>query len=458
MDWSLNGVGDDADVRARRGRYAGAAGAAVPVVAFAVPPAHLQLRKNLTPNACTVPFRRKGRVLGSRRFFVVAESDYAADDDSETSYSGTTNHGYAQPGTARGFGVFTRSQDSELERGRGRRQQAYRLLSDSRTFRFYDYLREAHFPKVALAEVPVDGASSLKMRGLVATAAIRAGEVICRIPRRLAICLGSEGENPGLPALHLLRMMTDGEAVHKYKAYFDVLPRPEMCQMTTDFYNDEELGQIAHTPTVKETRRRRQQLRDTFLQEFLRTGADYLHPQVAAQNLDHMPEFQRYLWAVHLVVSRALAVRTGDEAQRYLIPLLDMINCRMDSKHELRYRIATDEFVLIAGESVRRSEEIRIPYGGGFVSNDRLIQDYGFIVERNPADLLLFLPRHCVQRADLLSSEERENVRQECAAVLARQQQVLSVPSERIRAFNRAVVDAARKCIELLETAEEIQS
>ncbi|KAK4529174.1 hypothetical protein CCYA_CCYA01G0031 [Cyanidiococcus yangmingshanensis] len=410
-------------------------------------------------HVCSYQAHYRRKVASTRRLCVFAESDYTYDNESfDERGSQTANVSQPGAGTARGFGAFTRDWTREADTGRGRRQGQIRVLSDSRTFRFYEYLREAHFPKVTLAEVQSPGHSQSGMRGLFATAPIRSGETVCRIPRRLAICLGNEGENPGLPALYLLRMMTDGETVRKFQAYFDVLPRPEVCKVTTDFFTQDELSQMIHEPTAAETRRRRELLRETFLREFLRINPGEPGAGTATNDLENMPEFQRYLWAVYLVVSRALAVRTGNEAQRYLIPLLDMMNCQMDSKHELRYRIATDEFVLIAGEPIRRSEEIRIAYGGGFVSNDRLLQDYGFVVDQNPADLQLFLPQDGVQRPDLLSATHREQVRERCEAVLARETEALSVPSDRVRAFNRAIVGAARKCLELLDAAERIQS
>lgn len=388
----------------------------------------------------------------------MAESDYLYGDDTTERGSQTASGSLPAPGTARGFGAFTRGWTREAVTGRGRQQRQIRVLSDSRTFRFYEYLREAYFPKVALAEVSDPTQPQSRMRGLFATAPIRSGETVCRIPRRLAICLGNEGENPGLPALFLLRMMTDGEAVRKFQAYFDVLPRAEACRITTDFFSEEELAQVVHEPTVAETRRRRALLLETFHREFLRTGPNEAGTRLATNDLENMPEFQRYLWAVHLVVSRALAVRTGNEAQRYLIPLLDMVNCQMDSKHELRYRIANDEFVLIAGEPIRRSEEIRIAYGGGYVSNDRLVQDYGFVIEQNPADLQLFLPQGSVQRPDLLPATQRDQIRERCEAVLVRENKALSTSSERVRSFNRVVVEAARKCLELLDAAERLES
>ena len=89
-----------------------------------------------------------------------------------------------------------------------------------------------------------------------------------------------------------------------------------------------------------------------------------------------------------LVTSRCLTVageEGSDEQRKVLIPYLDMINHDRSSNHVLTGRAAEGGWLrVVAGSDVKKGDQIFIRYGSG-EGNDRMVQDYGFVDEKDGA-------------------------------------------------------------------------
>ncbi|KAK1857788.1 hypothetical protein I4F81_000403 [Pyropia yezoensis] len=240
----------------------------------------------------------------------------------------------------------------------------------------------ANVRRVAIADIPAPGGEGPPLRGVIATEAIPAGAVMCSLPRSLAVDLGSEGKNPGVVALELLRLM-DGAAAGGggggrgrplLAPVFDCLPALGSAEvLTPDWYTAEELDALEYRPVVTEVLARQQLLRSTY------EDAVAADPAVA-DRLDRMGGYERYLWAVFIVVSRSytIAEASGAPPRKYLLPLFDMANHHPASPHTMSCRGGS--FQLVAGAPVAAGEEICLVYGGtAQLGNDRLLMDYGFV-------------------------------------------------------------------------------
>ncbi|GAB0495090.1 hypothetical protein MMPV_006388 [Pyropia vietnamensis] len=236
--------------------------------------------------------------------------------------------------------------------------------------------------RVAIADIPVLGGGP-PLRGVIATEAIPAGSVMCSLPRSLAVALGTEGENPGVAALELLRLIDVASAGvgggvggrgRLLAPVFDCLPALGSAEvLTPDWYTAEELDALEYRPVIAEVLARQQLLRTTYEDA---VAAD----ETVADRLDRLGGYERYLWAVFIVVSRSytIAEASGAPPQKYLLPLFDMANHHPSSPHTMTCRGGS--FQLVAGAPVAPGEEICLVYGGtAQLGNDRLLMDYGFV-------------------------------------------------------------------------------
>lgn len=215
---------------------------------------------------------------------------------------------------------------------------------------------------------------------MIATEAIPAGGVLCSLPRSLAVDLGTEGANPGVAALELLRLMDaaagggGGGSGRPLAPVFDCLPALGSAEvLTPDWYTAAELDALEYRPVVTEVLARQQLLRSTYEDAVSADAA-------VAERLERMGGYERYLWAVFIVVSRSytIADASGAPPRKYLLPLFDMANHHPASPHTMTCRGGV--FQLLAGAPVAAGEEICLVYGGSAgLGNDRLLMDYGFV-------------------------------------------------------------------------------
>jgi hypothetical protein len=97
---------------------------------------------------------------------------------------------------------------------------------------------------------------------------------------------------------------------------------------------------------------------------------------------------ERWLYAVSMVLSRALDLRVNDESQLAIVPLIDMLNHTASDMGSCRVRFdpASQAFELVAAAPIAAGDELRICYGRK--GNEELLACYGFALQTNRFDRL----------------------------------------------------------------------
>ncbi|GAB5035234.1 Hypothetical protein NocV09_02401100 [Nannochloropsis oceanica] len=226
------------------------------------------------------------------------------------------------------------------------------------------------------------------IRGIVALKPFKKGDIIISIPYSLALDVtppslpssSSTLADPIPAALELLRQLDDEEIKARYAPYLAMIPSATTKQgeggygLTTDFFTKSELESLQWPPTLVETNNRIQRT-----QEAAKEGGR---------------EEGLVRWAVWMVVSRSLGIAPallgegeggrggGRSGQRQvLIPFLDLCNHDEGSPHVLTGREG-GMLKVVAGREVGVGEEVAFAYGGGQLTSDRFVQDYGFLEEK----------------------------------------------------------------------------
>jgi SET domain len=280
---------------------------------------------------------------------------------------------------------------------------------------FYENTLESHsitasdnLKRTALAftynasEMSENTDSTFKLRGVVATRAIPKGNDVITIPYEIALDLGPEGKDPTIAALVFLNdycsvlLNSNSEKSspihHQRQSYYRMLPPYESVDSLgcTNFFSQEALNELQSPYIVQETMQRRFQIQRRYEEEILplQTGNDSTSPWlwidgITPISIDHLT------WAVWVITSRVLTVQSGSRTddgpsavqyRRLLIPYLDMCNHDRNSLHLLTGRADAGGLLkIVAGANVNPGTPVEICYGGGFVGNDRFLQDYGFL-------------------------------------------------------------------------------
>jgi SET domain len=264
---------------------------------------------------------------------------------------------------------------------------SFQMDRSETTRQFYECLDRhgagANLQRTALATSSDDGG----LRGVVATKDIAKGDDIISIPYELAVNLGRQGDDPTLPALHLLREYLQARQqpqqqqqpeesaseAQRRRPYYEMLPAlgsSDDYLTSTDFFTEEALRALQSPLIVEETLARRDRVQRRLAEE------------MDASDSAKAITLEQLQWAVWIVTSRVLTVQgeTTNEQYRLLIPYLDMCNHDRTSPHVLTGRAAPDGVLrVVAGKSVKAGEFVNICYGGGAAGNDRFVQDYGFL-------------------------------------------------------------------------------
>jgi hypothetical protein len=251
---------------------------------------------------------------------------------------------------------------------------------------FFQYLdaNEAgdNLQRTSLGDFAVD--SDNKIRGAVALKDMKQGDDIINIPYELAINLGPQGQDPTVPAVHLLRSYCEchnDSTTQGPLAYYKMLPTFQStdCRGSTDFFSDAALNALQSPLIVEETLQRRELTRQRFETDIAAANSNF------PSWIDGSPVTLEHLaWAVWIITSRVLTVQ-GDDGQSYrlLIPYLDMCNHDRASKHVLTGRACTGgQLKVVAGSTVKAGTQVTIAYG--VAGNDRFVQDYGFLDRSTP--------------------------------------------------------------------------
>ncbi|KAA8494754.1 Histone-lysine N-methyltransferase setd3 [Porphyridium purpureum] len=319
-------------------------------------------------------------------------------------------NGFGGGGPVRG----SRSKEVSSSGSKGQAvMEPFRLIRDPKIDALMRWLQasSASASRVGIAHFDTSG-----VRGVVALEPIRRGEVIVSIPEKHALQLGATaGEfaadaetNPGYAAADLvttllqIRRHTENPSVQKYAALLDALPGQEDCT-TTDFFLDSELEQLQWQPVVDETKMRQRKVRIVYdkmkdsYEQLMETEKD---DGLGGADARALLSYDFFNWAVFIVVSRVIGIHHPQEGMmRYLIPLVDMFNHDNRSVHELAFQ--KGNFRVIAGRDIEIGEQICIKYGGGTLSNDRLLQDYGFVESSNMNEQLISsLTKECTDNGE----------------------------------------------------------
>ena len=252
-------------------------------------------------------------------------------------------------------------------------------------------------------EIPTESTPFL-LRGVVALQKIKKGDIIIEIPYEAAWNLGRESSDPTLPGSIVLQeyckwlnnsekngngggtattSTTTNDAGRDLGPYFQMLPSFNSFDAlsSTDFFSDDALDMLQSPQIKEETLSRNEKCQFRFerdVEPMMEISSNlYRWMEGEKVTLEHLK------WAVWLVTSRVLTVQGEagtDEKFRLMIPLIDMCNHDRDSPHVLTGRaVPGGTFKVVAGKTVNIGEQINIVYGGGFLGNDRFIQDYGFL-------------------------------------------------------------------------------
>ena len=148
---------------------------------------------------------------------------------------------------------------------------------------------------------------------------------------------------------------------------------PSLPPLHVDFFTEAELQSLQWPSTLVETKARIQRT-----QEAAKEGGR---------------EEGLVRWAVWMVVSRSLGIApalpgTGEGGRgggrggqrQVLIPFLDLCNHDEGSPHVLTGREG-GMLKVVAGREIGVGEEVAFAYGGGQLTSDRFVQDYGFLEE-----------------------------------------------------------------------------
>lgn len=217
-------------------------------------------------------------------------------------------------------------------------------------------------PKVYLSDLR----SSFQGRGLVASQDIEAGETIVEVPGDSVIAVSKDSEFKQLaedfsldewPALiaYLLKLSAD----HSYQAYFAVLPAVFNTPM---FWNNEQL----------------KLLQGSFLANKIgKDDAEALHASLKKSLFTH-PLFQGVdtsLSAFHrmgsIVMAYGFDVGSEDDAERSLLPLVDMANGSTQANAKL------DGLKLVASEPIHKGSQVYNTYGDDLPTSE-YVRQYGF--------------------------------------------------------------------------------
>ncbi|GKY93395.1 hypothetical protein MPSEU_000307100 [Mayamaea pseudoterrestris] len=233
--------------------------------------------------------------------------------------------------------------------------------------------------RTALGFVPMKDVS---LRGIIAMKDLKQGQDIIDIPYELAINLGPQGDDPTIPAVQLLRDYCECHHNENERlAYYKMLPAFNGTDSlgSTDVYSNAALEALQFPLIVEETLQRRRLTQLRFEKDI---SSDASFPKWI--DGETCVSLQHFTWAVWIVTSRVLTVQDDDSSSvRLLIPYLDMCNHDRSSVHVLTGRACSGgRLRVVAGSMIKAGTPVNICYGAE--TNDRFIQDYGFLDTTTP--------------------------------------------------------------------------
>ncbi|XP_019637584.1 PREDICTED: SET domain-containing protein 4-like [Branchiostoma belcheri] len=241
-------------------------------------------------------------------------------------------------------------------------------------------------------------------RGMMATKALKHGELILAIPKRLLITIEAimdsylapyiERADPRLTPTQALAVFLICEKHRREKSYWrpyiDILPDEYSCPA---YFTEDDFRLLPNSLRGR-AKAKKYECHKVYkeLTPFFESLADLFSDREDVFN------FQNFKWAWSAIKTRALDVPIGRETGAHLrdtdtptptmFPLVDSINHSAQAKIRHRYNDKS-QFLESRTESVyRRHAEVMNSYGRA--DNDNLLLEFGFVVPGNPADTVTF--------------------------------------------------------------------
>lgn len=269
------------------------------------------------------------------------------------------------------------------------------------------------------------------VRGLIATEDIETGSVLVTLPQALQLGVDSCDASPGLQSmlnatpswsarLGLALCAETKRPNSPFEPYISELPQTLSCSLApevqagfaSDLTAEHDRSKVlaAWPPTLARVQQQRRALRSLYLRLV----------QSANQPSDPPLEFSQFCWATAIAGSRAYRVRGSGESSgasdaARLLPIIDLANYAPAMRANAELRNAPTDSAAATGDGegegsavetagcsddpfavslyacapIRRGQEVLIDYGHGKeYCNERLLLEYGFVIEDIPGDRL----------------------------------------------------------------------
>ncbi|GJQ09149.1 hypothetical protein GpartN1_g6657.t1 [Galdieria partita] len=260
------------------------------------------------------------------------------------------------------------------------------ICSNRRLELFYEWLkrRNVYSPKIKL------GQNSCGLRGVVAVADIDCNESFLKVPRELSLQVTELDECPMIDfidpelwsqeswyvklSLKLLKERYLGE-LSNWKPYVDMLPHALNTGLV--YWSSNELMQLQYRPLIEEVNRN-QSYRQALYKRIFESLPFRIRVWLQNENENV------FFWALDMVQSRAFGIPDDGNKTYALLPMMDMLNHRMNSPAHFMYDTKTNQYEMKTCTSLSQGSDIYISYGP--LDNDHLLHFYGFLETNNPAD------------------------------------------------------------------------
>jgi hypothetical protein len=258
-------------------------------------------------------------------------------------------------------------------------------------------------------------------RGLFARKSFtKQGKIICKIPSDCALALSDPAaQGKDVPTVahngaNFLKLyLQDSAKRAQWAPYLDTLPTEAGVSATPDFLADEEIGLLEFPPLVKAVRERKEQIAQVataqgYSVEEVQFASWLVSSRsfplaVSADEEDAAKDDEGVAVPSIEVDDRGQVLAKADRAYiRVMLPWLDLANHDSNAPNA-RITILDPHkeaawFALEVLRPIQKGQEILVAYGSGVDSSVELLQNYGFVPEKNRMDYLML--RHLHQQAE----------------------------------------------------------
>ncbi|CAL5221515.1 g3721 [Coccomyxa viridis] len=251
----------------------------------------------------------------------------------------------------------------------------------------------------------VDKSPNTGLRGLFVTNDIKKGDIVLSVPVNISMDIGPAFWTHMELAVSLLKVKLEHPAVWEgFQPYLSSLPGEEDVHTLFSFRKD--LIPLLQDPEMEAFVKQGLELTESVFsgtaKDAAATMADLkeLKPKEALQIT--LGELQ--YWASIIESYSFGALKANNEAWRYLVPLIGMVNHNEEPNADVEMDEKLQAWVLTALQDIRKGEELTFQYRQESNRNDIALLHHFFLNERRPARLCAYdLPR-ALQKADAQES------------------------------------------------------